>query len=176
MLSSLFLWHNYPLDLYNGDLETTTVLCTRNFTQVWQNSYWLIVCFVLPFYSRSDNFSRTLLRLQTQRSEGKRHSRFNPRVPDNFGKMNYKKIFLLAKALRIKNCYEKVSQKKNRNCYTSWFTESNAFEWSRSTKNVIPPLSILDLIFSDTLISEETQIWPVLNADCLLKSSWWSFK
>ena len=40
MLSSLFLSHNYSLDLYNGDLQTTTFLFTRYFTQGWLNSYY----------------------------------------------------------------------------------------------------------------------------------------
>ena len=36
---SLVFSHNYSLDFYNGNLQTTTVLFTLNFTQDWQNSY-----------------------------------------------------------------------------------------------------------------------------------------
>ena len=41
---------NSLVNLYNGDLQTTTVLFTCNFTQGWLNYYRLDVCFVLPFY------------------------------------------------------------------------------------------------------------------------------
>ena len=37
-----YSYHTTSLDLRNGDLQTTTVFFTRNFTQGWQNSYWLL--------------------------------------------------------------------------------------------------------------------------------------
>ena len=57
--------HKYSLVLYNGHLQTTTVLFTRNFTQHWLNSYYslssalsclFIVQPALPFAKFSLNF------------------------------------------------------------------------------------------------------------------------
>ena len=47
---SVFLsTNNFWVDLYNGDLQTTTVLFTRNFTEGWLNSYYWSSALSCPF-------------------------------------------------------------------------------------------------------------------------------
>ena len=58
MLSLLFLSHKYLLNLYNGDLQTTTVLFTRNFTQGWLNYYyWLLSVLFCPFIVQHNQYN-----------------------------------------------------------------------------------------------------------------------
>ena len=62
MLSLLFLSHSYSLDLYNDNLQTTTVFFTRNFTQGWLNSNYSSSAFSCPFivqHKQSNERSRS---------------------------------------------------------------------------------------------------------------------
>ena len=57
LLTTFFVSNNtFPLDLYNGNLQTTTLLFTTQcvFTQDWLNYYYWIItaCFVLSFNMR----------------------------------------------------------------------------------------------------------------------------
>ena len=46
----LFLSHNYSLDLHDEELQTTTVFCTRNFTQGSLNSLLTLACLCLAYF------------------------------------------------------------------------------------------------------------------------------
>ena len=46
---SLKFFNNCSVDLYNGYLQSTTVLFTRNFTQSWLNSYLPLRALSCPF-------------------------------------------------------------------------------------------------------------------------------
>ena len=52
--------NNWSVDLYNGDLQTTTVSSTCNFTQGWLNSYCLmsaLSCPVIVLHKQSNERS-----------------------------------------------------------------------------------------------------------------------
>ena len=61
--SVLLSTNNRSVDLYNGILQTTTVLFTRNFTQDGLNSYWLPAFFCdTNSLTNGLKFSRTISR------------------------------------------------------------------------------------------------------------------
>ena len=49
------------LYMYSGELQTTTVLFTCNFTQGWLNSYWSLSALCYPFVVQHEQFNESSL-------------------------------------------------------------------------------------------------------------------